>query len=90
MDLKPFIWTLTKDPYWVGPVPFYVTNFFWKRTFVAQTSCGFKIKYTVRCFIRKYDHEQFRAARMLEEKNQQELIDAWHYKSFLTKLKELG
>ena len=87
--LKPLIWTLTKDPYWVG-LNAHQTSFLWKNTYLATTDVGFKVKYTLTCDVYKVDHEEFRAARMLEEPNQRQLVDEWHKDVLLPKFKELG
>jgi hypothetical protein len=85
---KAIIRSLTNDPYWVGQNA-HTIHFLWERTYEARTECGFKIRYTVRCRVHKINYEQFKDARMLEEKSQQQLIDAWHNDVFLPKFREL-
>jgi hypothetical protein len=79
---------LSNDPYWVGPEA-HITHFLWHRTFVATTAAAFKAKYKISCFVQKINVEEFRAARMLDENNQEALIDAWHKDVFLPLFQEL-
>jgi hypothetical protein len=87
--IKPIIWTLTNDPYWIGPGA-QQTRFVWERPYTVRTQFGFAVNLTVACLVNKVDHEQFRAGRMREEANQQALVRAWYEDVCLPKLKELG
>jgi hypothetical protein len=87
--LKPVIWTLTKDPYWVGPQALH-ERFAWSRSYIGTTDQGLKVRYRITCDVQKVSHERFRKAGMLDVSNQNRLIDEWHESIFRQKFAELG
>src|SRR5450756_240340 len=79
----------TCDPYEYAPHS-YTTTYLWERPFSGQSEQGFGFKYVISCYVVKFDWDQFRAHRMIEEKSQQDLLEAWHRDVFLPKLKQLS
>jgi hypothetical protein len=66
-----------------------LSHFLWKQTRDEVTDGGSKIQITISCNVDKIDHEEFRAARMLDRNRQDMLLDEWYRAVFLPRFAEL-
>ena len=89
MGLREIYWSATGDPYW-ATLDARVGTFFQRRVYEAHTVCGYKVKYAISCWCHKVDHNEYKAAQMLEVENRERFVDEWHREVFLKKFRELN